>query len=192
LMPLAQVALQSYYDRDLCRPITSDLSINAQVNATSFGATFAAVAVDMKTGRVDVTEIYNVHDSGQIINRQLAEGQVHGGVSMAVGYALTEELLFDEVTGEPLNNNFLDYKLPTALDLPPIGVDFVETFEPTGPFGNKALGEPPAISPAPAIRNALLDATGVALNRIPLKAQTVFEKLKAAGLIEGGAQDVHH
>ena len=185
ILPLATVALQSYYDRRHLAPITADVSHNAKVNAISFGVTFAAVEVDIKTGQIEVLEIYNVHDSGTIINRQLAEGQVHGGVSMALGYALSEELLFDPRSGNPLNNNLLDYKLPTILDTPQIGSDFIETFEPTGPYGNKALGEPPTISPAPAIRNALLDATGVAINRIPIRAQIAFEKFKAAGLIGG-------
>ena len=186
IMPLADVALQSYYDRVNSQPITSDVSNNARVNAISFGVTFVAVDVDIKTGQIEILEILNVHDSGTIINRQLAEGQVHGGVSMSLGYALTEELLFDEITGRPLNNNLLDYKLPTILDTPFIGSDFVETYEPTGPYGNKSLGEPPTISPAPAIRNAVLDATGVAFNRIPMRPQIAFEKFKTAGLIEGG------
>ncbi|MDW7730572.1 MAG: xanthine dehydrogenase molybdenum-binding subunit XdhA [Bacillota bacterium] len=190
IMPVAAVALQSYYDRQNSEPITADISNNARVNAISFGTTFVEVEVDIKTGQIEIIEIFNVHDSGKIINRQLAEGQVHGAVSMALGYALSEELLFDNKTGKPLNNNLLDYKLPTILDTPVIGLDFIETFEPTGPYGNKALGEPPTISPAPAIRNAVFDATGVAINRIPIRPQLAFEKFKAAGLLEGGDQVV--
>ena len=102
---------------------------------------------------------------------------------MAIGYALSEQLLFDEKTGKPLNNNLLDYKLPTIMDTPDIGAAFVEKGDPTGPFGVKSLGEPPIVSPAPAIRNAVLDATGVAFNRIPMNPQRVFEKLKETGLI---------
>jgi xanthine dehydrogenase molybdenum-binding subunit len=70
------------------------------------------------------------------------------------------------------------------MDTPDIGVGFVETYEPTGPYGNKALGEPPTISPAPAIRNAILDATGVQCNDLPMHPQRLLEKFKAAGLIE--------
>ncbi|GFN22110.1 xanthine dehydrogenase molybdenum-binding subunit XdhA [Thermanaeromonas sp. C210] len=183
VMPLAEVALRTYYDLSSAHPITSDTSNNARVNAFTFGVTFAEVEVDVRTGQIEVVEIYNVHDSGKIINPQLAEGQVHGGVSMGIGYALMEQMLFDEKTGKPLNNNLLDYKLPTIMDIPEIGVAFVETFEPTGPFGNKSLGEPPVIPVAPAIRNAVLDATGVAFNRIPMNPQRVFEKFKEAGLI---------
>ena len=183
ILTLEQVALQSYYDRVFAKPITSDTSNNARINAMPFGVTFAEVEVDLKTGKIEVLEIYNVHDSGKIVNPKMAEGQVQGGVSMGIGYALSEQLLFDELTGKPLNNNLLDYKLPTIMDTPDIGVAFVETEDPTGPFGVKSLGEPPVISPAPAIRNAVLDATGVAFNRLPMNPQRVFEGFKKAGLI---------
>ena len=183
IMPLSDLALKTYYDTVVANPITSDISNNARVNAFAFGATFVEVEVDMKTGKIEVIEIYNVHDSGTIINPKLAEAQVHGGVGMALGYALTEQMLFDEETGKPLNNNLLDYKLPTIMDIPDIGVAFAETSDPTGPFGSKSLGEPPTISPAPAIRNAVLDATGVAFQALPLYPQRVFEKFKESGLI---------
>ncbi|MEG2204675.1 MAG: molybdopterin cofactor-binding domain-containing protein, partial [Oscillospiraceae bacterium] len=98
------------------------------------------------------------------------------------GYALGEQLRFDE-HGRPLNDNLLDYKIPTALDTPELIADFVETDDPSGPFGNKALGEPPAIPGAAAIRNALLHATGVAVNSLPLNPQKLVERFKASGLI---------
>lgn len=183
IMPLEKVALQSYYDRVFSEPITSDVTNNCRLNAFPFGVCFAEVEVDLETGKIDVLEIYNVHDSGQILNYKLAEGQVHGGVSMGLGYALSEQLLFDPKTGKPLNNNLLDYKLPTIMDTPDIGVAFVETYEPTSAFGHKSLGEPPVLPVAPAIRNAVLDATGIAFNSLPMNPQRVFEKLKEAGLI---------
>lgn len=182
VLPLADVALNTYYDTVFAQPITADVSNNARVNAVPYGATFAEVEVDLKTGKIEIVEIYNVHDSGTIINPRLAEGQVHGGVSMGIGYALSEQLLFDDRTGKPLNNNLLDYKLPTIMDTPEIGVAFVETNDPTGSFGAKSLGEPPALSPAPAIRNAVLAATGVAFNQLPMNPQRVFEKMRQAGL----------
>ncbi len=113
----------------------------------------------------------------------LAEGQVHGGVSMALGYALSEQMIFDEKTGRALNNNLLDYKLQTILDTPNIGSAFVEIPDDAGSFGQKSLGENTTLSPAPAIRNAVLDATGVAFNTIPMNPQRVFEKFKEEGLI---------
>ena len=183
ILSLSEVALHSFYDRVHAKPITSDTSTNAKTNAVAFGATFVEVEVDMKTGKIEILEIYNVHDSGIIINPKLAEGQVHGGVSMGIGYGLFEQMLFDEKTGEPLNNNFLDYKLLTIMDTPDINVSFIEVHDPTGPFGNKSLGEPPTITQAPAIRNAVLDATGVAFNSIPITPQKAFERFKELGLI---------
>ncbi|MBI9103142.1 MAG: xanthine dehydrogenase molybdenum-binding subunit XdhA [Spirochaetales bacterium] len=178
IVTLPDLALDTYYNRELSAPISAETSFQTKSNALSFGVTFTEVEVDMKTGLVTVIELYNVHDSGIIINRQLAEGQVLGGISMGLGYALTEELKLHPETGKPLNNNLLDYKLPTMMDTPLLGVDFVETFEPTGPFGNKSLGEPPTISPAPAIRNAVLHATGIGFNSIPMDPQRVFEGVK--------------
>lgn len=183
IMSLADLALDTYYSLVFASPITADVSNNARVNTLSFGCTFAEVEVDLPTGKVEVLEIYNVHDAGKVINPQLAEGQVHGGVSMGLGYALSEQLLFDPETGRPLNNNLLDYKLPTIMDTPEIGAAFVETYDPTGPFGSKSLGEPPAITPAPAIRNAILDATGVKFNELPMNPQRLFEKFKKEGVL---------
>lgn len=180
---LEDVAMESYYDRINAAPITSDISANVRNNAVAYGVTFTEVEVDMKTGQIEVLEIYNVHDSGTIINPKLAEGQVQGGISMALGYALSEQMLFDKKTGKPLNNNLLDYKLQTILDTPNIGVEFVEIPDPAGSFGQKSLGENPVVSPAPAIRNAVLDATGIAINRIPMNPQSVFEKFEEAGLL---------
>jgi len=181
--PLEQIALESFYDRIYSCPITSDTSVNIRTNVVAYGATFAEVEVDIKTGQIAVVEIYNIHDSGTIINPMLAEGQVDGGVSMALGYALSEQMIFDEKTGRTLNNNLLDYKLQTILDTPNIGSAFVEIPDDAGSFGQKSLGENTTLSPAPAIRNAVLDATGVAFNRIPMNPQRVFEKFKEEGLI---------
>jgi len=180
---LEEIALESFYDRIYSCPITSDTSVNIRTNAIAYGVTFAEVEVDIRTGQIKVLEIYNVHDSGTIINPMLAEGQVHGGVSMALGYALSEQMIFDEKTGRNLNNNLLDYKIQTILDTPTIGSAFVEIPDDAGSFGQKSLGENTTLSPAPAIRNAVLDATGVAFNRIPMNPQRVFEKFKEEGLI---------
>ncbi len=181
--PLEQIAMESYYDRIYCCPITSDTSVNMRANAIAYGVTFTEVEVDMRTGKINVVEIYNVHDSGTIINPMLAEGQVHGGVSMSLGYALSEQMIFDKKTGKTLNDNLLDYKLQTIMDTPEIGSAFVEVPDGAGSFGQKSLGENTTLSPAPAIRNAVLHATGVAFNELPMNPQRVFEKFKEEGLI---------
>ncbi|MEG0765951.1 MAG: molybdopterin cofactor-binding domain-containing protein, partial [Pseudoflavonifractor sp.] len=97
--------------------------------------------------------------------------------------ALSEEMKYDEKTGRLLNGNLLDYKMPTTMDTPELHALFVETDDSSAPFGNKSLGEPPAIPVAPAIRNALLQATGVAVNTLPMNPQKLVEAFTKEGLI---------
>ena len=182
LLDMAELATTAFYSLDRSIHITAEATSHCKDNTFATGACFAEVEVDMPLGKVKVTNIVNVHDSGTLINPKLAEAQVHGGMSMGLGYALSEELLFDK-NGRPLNDNLLDYKLPTSMDTPDLHVQFVELDDPTGPFGNKALGEPPAIPVAPAIRNAVLNATGVAVDSLPLDPQKLVAHFKAAELI---------
>ena len=182
LLDMAELATTAFYSLDRSIHITAEATSHCKDNTFATGACFAEVEVDMLLGKVKVTNIVNVHDSGTLINPKLAEAQVHGGMSMGLGYALSEELLFDK-NGRPLNDNLLDYKLPTSMDTPDLHVQFVELDDPTGPFGNKALGEPPAIPVAPAIRNAVLNATGVAVDSLPLDPQKLVAHFKAAELI---------
>ena len=91
----------------------------------------------------------------------------------------------DHLNGmRPLNNNLLDYKTPTAMDMPEIETYFVETFEPSGPFGNKGLAEPPLIPQAPAVRNAILHATGIGVFKLPMNPQSLVHAFIEAGLIQ--------
>jgi xanthine dehydrogenase molybdenum-binding subunit len=183
LCPLAELATDTLYHIEHAEHITAEATAQVKANAYSFGCTFAEVEVDIPLAKVRLVDMINCHDAGRLINPLLAEGQVHGGMSMAAGFALSEELLYDPVNGRPLNANLLDYKLPTILDHPPLKALFVENPEPTSPFGSKALGEPPTVSGAAAIRNAVFHATGVAVNRIPLTPRTLFEEFKRAGLL---------
>ena len=182
LLSMEELATTAIYSLDRSVHITAEATSHCKDNTFASGACFAEVEVDMPLGKVKVTNIINVHDSGVLINPKLAEAQVHGGMSMGLGYGLSEQLLFD-TKGRPLNDNLLDYKLPTAMDTPDLHVEFVEINDPTGPFGNKALGEPPAIPVAPAIRNAVLNATGVAVDSLPMDPQKMVAHFKAAGLI---------
>jgi xanthine dehydrogenase molybdenum-binding subunit len=184
LLSVAEVALESCYSMTHSNHIAAEETHHCTDNTYAFGVCFAEIEVDIPMCQIRVLDIINVHDSGRIINHQTAEGQVHGGMSMGLGYGLTEHLLFDPKTGRMLNDNLLDYKLMTALDTPPLHVAFVETNDPTGPYGNKALGEPPVIPVAPALRNALLNATGVAVNSIPLNPEKLFNAFGKAGLLK--------
>ncbi len=163
--------------------LTAEATYTCMSNTFAFGACFADVEVDVPLGKVKINRIVNVHDSGTILNPQLARAQVHGGIAMGVGYALGEQLLYDPNTGRMRNDNLLDYKIPTSMDVPPMETHFVETYEPTGPFGNKALGEPPLIPQAPAIRNAVLHATGVSIRSLPMSPQNLVAAFIEAGLI---------
>ena len=182
-MSVAALAEESYYSLTNSSVLTAEVSEQVKKNTIATGCCFAEVEVDIKLGKIRILNIINVHDSGKLLNPQLAEMQVHGGMSMGMGYGVSEQLILDEKTGRPLNGNLLDYKLMTMLDTPDIKADFVEMDDPMGPFGNKALGEPPAIPGAPAIRNAVLHATGVAFNEIPLTPQRLIDGFKKAGLI---------
>ena len=183
LFDLSVVADTAFYSLDRSVHITAEVTNQCKDNTFSSGCCFVEIEVDIPLGLVTVKDIINVHDSGILINPLTARAQVHGGMSMGLGYGLSEELLVDEKTGRPLNNNLLDYKIPTAMDTPDLNVAFIELEDPTGPYGNKSLGEPPAIPVAPAIRNAILNATGVQMDVTPMTAQRLIEKFKEKGLI---------
>lgn len=184
VLTVADVGMESCYSLTNSRHLTAEETYHCEQNTFSTGACFAEIEVDIPLGQVHVLRLINVHDSGKLINPKLAEAQVHGGMSMGLGYALSEEMLFDDQC-KPLNANLLDYKIPTAMDTPELEALFVEVDDPTGPYGNKALGEPPAIPVAPAIRNALLHATGVSVHALPLTPQKLIEHFRDAGLLGG-------
>lgn len=146
--------------------------------AFGFGAQAVEVLVDMETGKVRVLRLVAAHDVGRAINPMYCEGQIEGGVQMGVGYALTEELLVRD--GQILNPTFLDYRVPTALDMPEIETVLIETADPEGPFGAKGVGEMGGTPTAAAIANAIFDATGVRLRRLPMTGERVL-----AAIIKG-------
>lgn len=182
LLSLEKLGMEAMYSLSNCEHIVAEATSQCKTNAFATGVTFAEVEVDIPLGKIEILNIINVHDSGTLINPKLAEAQVHGGMSMGLGFALGEELLYDK-KGKPLNDNLLDYKLPTAMDTPELQAHFVEVEDETAPYGNKSLGEPPAISQAPAIRNAVLHATGVAFDSLPLNPEKVVLKFIECGLI---------
>lgn len=184
VLTVADVGMESCYSLTGSQHLTAEETYHCEQNTFATGACFAEIEVDIPLGQIHVLRLINVHDSGKLINPKLAEAQVHGGMSMGLGYALSEEMLFDDQC-KPLNANLLDYKIPTAMDTPELEALFVEVDDPTGPYGNKALGEPPAIPVAPAIRNALLHATGVSVHSLPLTPQKLIEHFRAAGLLGG-------
>ncbi|MEE8436396.1 MAG: molybdopterin cofactor-binding domain-containing protein, partial [bacterium] len=143
--------------------------------AYAFGTQVVEVEVEQDTGIVRVEKVTSVHDVGRVINRQGIEGQVEGGVVMGMGYALTENLIVEE--GMVKNPGFRDYKLVTAPEIPEIDMHFIETNDPEGPYGAKGVGEAPAICMAPAITNAIYNATGVRIYELPLTPEKVYRAL---------------
>ncbi len=137
-----------------------------------YGANVAEVEVDCGTGRVRVVEFWSVHDCGRVVNRQGATGQVHGGVAMGLGYGLLEE--FEVERGVPKALNFDEYLIPTAMDMPRMHVEFVESPDPAGRLGQKSLGEPTNEIAAPAIVNAIANATGRRIRQIPATLEQVL------------------
>ena len=147
-------------------------------NPSPVAAEFVEVEVDTETGEVKVLRVVYAHDIGRVINPNAAEGQVEGGFQQGMGYALTENLVFDPETGACLAGDFLDYKIPTAVEMPrSIESIFIESDEPTGPFGAKSLSEMCLIVPAPAIANAIYNAIGVRIRDLPITPEKILKAL---------------
>lgn len=145
----------------------------------NFATQVADVEVDTETGEVDVLRVVAVHDCGRAINPLLVEGQVQGGVAMGMGFALTEEIWEDAGTGRVLNDSFTDYHVPIAVNSPrQIDVVILEEEVNKGPFGAKGVGEPTTLPTAPAIINAIFDATGVKINDLPATPEKILMGLK--------------
>jgi len=141
--------------------------------AFSFGAQVAEVEVDRETGLVNVKKVWTAHDCGTVINPIAVEGQAEGSIQMGLGYALSEQFVMKD--GKTLNQSFLDYKIPTALDMPPGESVTVETYEPEGPMGAKEAGEGLASPTAPAIAEAVYHATGYRCKDLPITPSKILK-----------------
>jgi len=137
-----------------------------------YGANVAEVEVDTETGKVDVVGFVSCHDVGRAINRNTVLGQFYGGVAMGLGYGLFEDFALDEAV--PRQLNFDEYLIPTAMDVPPITGIIVENEDPAGPFGAKSVGEPTNEIAAPAVVNAIANATGRRITELPATLERVL------------------
>jgi putative selenate reductase molybdopterin-binding subunit len=142
-----------------------------------FGAQFAEVTVDVVTGQVVVDKLVMAVDSGIIVNPITASGQIEGGMAQALGYAVSEEMLYDK-NGVAREKDFLDYHIFRANEIPDLEAIFVQTYEPSHPFGLKAVAEIPMDGVAPAVGNAILDACGADVTQIPATPERIWEKIK--------------
>jgi putative selenate reductase molybdopterin-binding subunit len=173
-----QVCLSSLYQKDQFQ-IMATASHMSYDSPPPFAAVFAEVEVDTETGLVRVLKVVEAVDCGQVVNPQMAEGQVEGAAMQSVGYALYERMPFD-AAGRMQFRSFRDYTIAAATDVPEIVTILIPTHEPTGPFGAKAIAEIPINGPAPAIANAVAHATGVRIREIPLTPERVLAALRAA------------
>jgi 4-hydroxybenzoyl-CoA reductase subunit alpha len=135
----------------------------------------AEVDVDMQTGKVRVDEIYTAHDCGTVINPMAVEGQLEGSIQMGLGYALSEQFAMQD--GRTLNTTFLDYKMPHAADMPESRSVCIPTYEPEGPMGAKEAGEGLVSPTAPAIGDAIFQATGYRCQNLPITSDKILRGL---------------
>lgn len=160
-------------------PISVSVSVNTHGAVPGLATHVVDVEVDTETGKVQILRYTAAQDVGRAIHPDYVEGQIHGGVAQGIGWALSEEYVYDE-QGHLLNASLLDYRIPTALDLPLIETVLIEVPNPNHPFGVKGVGEVPIVPPAAAIANAIYHAVGVRMNVLPMKPSAV---LKALGKI---------
>jgi putative selenate reductase molybdopterin-binding subunit len=172
-----EICLSSLYQKDQFQ-IMATASHMSYDSPPPFAAVFAEVEVDVETGLVKVLELVEAVDCGQVVNPQMAEGQVEGAAIQALGYALYERMPFD-ASGRMQFRSFRDYTIATASDVPRLRTLLVPSHEPTGPYGAKAIAEIPINGPAPAIANAVAAATGARLREIPLLPERVLAALDA-------------
>jgi putative selenate reductase molybdopterin-binding subunit len=172
---LEELALNSLHTEDQ-EQIMATASYVSPDSPPPFATQLAEVEVDVETGEVTVTRLVMAVDCGVAINPTTASGQVEGAMVQALGYGLTEELVLDDA-GHPVNARLGPYWIFRSDDTPPMETYLVQTMERTGPFGAKSVGEIAIDGVAPAVRNAILDATGVAINAIPLTPERVWRAL---------------
>lgn len=149
----------------------------------TFGCVGAEVAVDLRTGEITVLRLLNAIDAGTIINPRLATEQVTGAMLMAAGSALSETVVYDQKTGKVRNDTLVDYKIPGIEDIPcKTEVFFVQTPEESGPYGAKGIGEHGAVGTAPALLNAIYDATGLRFHTLPASADRIVTMHRGGGI----------
>lgn len=173
---LEKIALHSLHQHDQ-RQLMASASYVSSASPPPFAGQFAEVEVDTETGQVTVTKLVMAVDAGVPINPMTASGQVEGGMVQALGYGHCEEMAYD-ADGRMVNAALGPYHIYRADEMPELRAILVQTHEPTGPFGAKAIAEIPKDGVAPAIANAVFNATGIRIRRIPFTPQRVYEALR--------------
>lgn len=161
-------------------PVTGRASVNPRGVGPAFGTHVVDVAVDPETGKVDVLRYTAVQDVGKAVHPSYVEGQIQGGAAQGIGWALNEEYYYDE-NGQMRNSGFLDYRMPTTLDLPMIETILVEVPNPGHPVGIRGVGEVPIVPPPAAIANAIYRAVGVRMTELPMSPPKVCKAIAEKG-----------
>ena len=157
-------------------PITGKASVNPRGAGPAFAAMIVDVEVDPETGKTQILRCTIVQDAGKAIHPSYVEGQMQGGAAQGIGWALNEEYFYND-QGQMANPTFLDYRMPTSLDLPMIDTVIVEVPNPGHPYGVRGVGEVPIVPPPAAVANAIYQATGVRMTELPMSPGKVMEAL---------------
>lgn len=175
-IPLAEIALSTlhHFKQEQIMAVSSYV---AESSPPPFGAQFAEVSVDIETGQIIVDQLVMAVDSGQIINPSTAFGQIEGGMTQALGYAVCEEMIYDEL-GNAREKDLKNYHIFRSNEMPKLKSIFVETQEPTHHFGVKAVAEIPMDGVAPAVGNAVRNAVGIDIDRLPITPEKIWRALK--------------
>ena len=153
--------------------ITTTGTWGGKTSPPPFIGSFAEVEVDTGTGEVKILDFLSVVDCGTLINPALARVQVEGGIVQGIGLALTEDIIYGK-NGKVLTDSFMQYKMPARKDIGKIDVEFLESYEPTGPFGAKSVGEVVINTSAPAIADAIFRATGKRIRSLPITSEKIL------------------
>ena len=176
---LSEIAYQTLYLKKQ-QQIMATNSFVSDSSPPPFAAHFVEIEVDKETGIITPIKYVAAVDCGVAINPELAKGQIIGSIVNGIGYALTEEYKFSQ-TGKLINSNFMEYRIPSSRDIPDIKTILVETYEPKGPYGAKSVAEININGPIPAIGNALYNALGIRIHKLPYTPEKVLEALKNKG-----------
>ncbi len=158
-------------------PVTASASVHPQSYGPGFGVHIVDVEVDVETGKVSILRYTAAQDVGKAIHPSYVEGQLQGGAAQGIGWALNEEYVYDD-QGRLLNASLLDYRMPTALDLPMIDTVLVEVHNPGHPYGVRGVGEVPIVPPAAAIANAIYRAIGVRMTELPMSPARIIAAME--------------
>src|SRR4051812_45999186 len=157
-------------------PVVGRASVAPEGSTNGFGTHIVDVEVDPETGKVTILRYTAIQDAGKAVHPSYVEGQMQGGVVQGIGWALNEEYWFDD-QNRMRNASFLDYRMPTCLDVPLIETIIVEVPNPSHPFGVRGVGEPPIVPPPATVANAIHAATGLRLTDLPMSPPKVWKAL---------------